>query len=86
MKKKMKITSQTEDLSSEEKAERASIAQLLKLKEAITIDFVSGVWIDPDDPIEAERRAFAWAIKDISETGIEFDVTFMQPLYISVGE
>ena len=58
----------------------------MKLKEAITIEFVSGVWVDPDDPIEARRRAFAWAIKDISDTGIEIDISFMEPLYISVGE
>ena len=86
LKKSRKVVSQTESLSEEEKIKRAKIANLLKIAEAITLDFVSGVYIDPYDPIEAERREFEWAIKDVSQDGIELDLTFSEPLYISTGE
>lgn len=59
---------------------------MLKITQAITVDFVSGVWLDPQDPIEAERRAFTWTIKNINEDGIEIDIKFDQPLFISLGE
>lgn len=49
---------------------------MLKIIEAVTVDFVSGVPVDPEDPVEAERRAFTWAINDISEDGIELDLKF----------
>ena len=79
----MTVTTTTADLSPEERENRAKISQLLKITEAVTVDFVSGVWLDPEDPIEAERRAFTWTINDISEDGFELDLIFDQPLYIS---
>jgi len=86
LKKNMNVESQVESLSREEKEKRAQITNLLKIAEAISVDFVSGQYIDPLDPVAADRRQFTWKIKDISTTGIELDLTFKNPLYISTGD
>ena len=82
----MKVPSQVEGLTEEEREKRAKIANLLKIAEAVTVDFVSGEYIDPEDPVAAERREFIWSIKDISANGIELDLVFKNPLYVSTGE
>ena len=80
------MASQVEALTEEEREKRAKIANLLKIAEAVTVDFVSGDYIDPQDPVAADRRKFSWSIKDISTTGIELDLVFKNPLYVSTGE
>ena len=82
----MKVPSQVENLTEEEKEKRAKIANLLKIAEAVTVDFVSGEYIDPQDPVAADRRKFTWSIKDISTKGIELDLVFKNPLYVSTGD
>ena len=54
----MKVESQIENLTEEEKEKRARIANLLKIAEAVTVDFISGEYIDPQDPVAADRRKF----------------------------
>jgi hypothetical protein len=80
------VASQVEALSEEEREKRAKIANLLKIAEAVTVDFVSGDYIDPQDPVAADRRKFSWSIKDISTKGIELDLVFKNPLYVSTGD
>ena len=52
----------------------------------MTIDFAAGDDIDPLDPIAAERRTFTWTLLDVSSEGVEIDLKFDDPLYISQGE
>ena len=86
LKGKVEVESVTDSLTPEEKKNRADLAMLLKLNGSVTIDFASGDKVDPIDPIAAERRKFTWTLQDVSADGLQVDLKFEDPLYISQGE
>ena len=53
---------------------------MLKLSNSFEVDLVPGTSQDLD------KKSFSWTVKELSGTSIDFDFTFENPEYISMGD